>query len=87
MTLVNLFTIILLVRNKLTEENIYNLKGKKIMKGLIGAAELLLYPFYIIPALFGFLLVGLPVGSIFGKDEEWMGDAFVSILDPTEGVR
>ncbi len=47
--------------------------------------ELLLYPFYIFPALLGYLFAVAPGMVIFGE-EKTVG-ALVSLLDPTEGIR
>ncbi len=55
------------------------------MKSILGVMELLLYPFYIFPALLGYLFAVAPGMAIFG--EEKTVDALISILDPTEGIR
>lgn len=54
------------------------------MKSILGVMELLLYPFYLFPALLGWV-VGSSVGApILG--DKWV-DFAISILDPTEGIR
>ena len=56
------------------------------MKDLLAVGEIMLYPFYILPALLGLLLAAIPVAVVGGKGE-WLGDAFMSIVDPTDGLK
>ena len=54
------------------------------MKSILGVMELMLYPFYIFPALLGWVVGSFVGAPILG--DKWL-DFLISILDPAEGIR
>lgn len=64
----------------------------KDLKGLLAVGELMFYPFYLFPALLGYLLAILPALALANVGIKLPGvdgidDVFISILDPTENLR